>query len=91
VAAEAFADRTYRSDGSLTPRAEANAVIDDEQLAVAQVVRMVSEGVVRATDGTDVRIAAETVCVHGDGAHAVALAQRLRRALAAAGVDVKPL
>jgi UPF0271 protein len=52
---------------------------------------MVSEGVVRATDGTDVRIAAETVCVHGDGAHAVALAQRLRRALAAAGVDVKPL
>jgi UPF0271 protein len=91
VAAEAFADRTYRSDGSLTPRAAANAVIDDERLAVTQVVRMVSEGVVRATDGTDVRIAAETVCVHGDGAHAVVLAQRLRRALAAAGVDVKPL
>jgi UPF0271 protein len=88
VAEEVFADRTYRRDGSLTPRSEAGALIEEEAAAVAQVRRMVNEGVVRATDGADVPIRADTVCVHGDGAHAVAFAQRLRRELAEAGVEV---
>lgn len=91
VANEVFADRTYQADGSLTPRSRADALIADENIAVAQVMRMVREGKVRATNGADVAIAADTVCLHGDGAHAVAFARRLRAALAEAGIDVRPV
>lgn len=89
VVAEVFADRTYQSDGSLTPRTQPGALITNEDRAVEQVLRMVRERVVRATDGCDVPIRAETVCLHGDGPHAVAFARRLRIELAAAGVAVK--
>ncbi len=70
MAEEVFADRTYQRDGSLTPRSRPDALITDEAVAVAQVLRMVREGKVRATDGTDISIQADTVCVHGDGPHA---------------------
>lgn len=89
VASEVFADRTYQADGSLTPRSRADAMIADEQAAVAQVLRIVREGKVRAMNGADVALAADTVCLHGDGAHAVAFARRLRAELAAADVAVK--
>jgi UPF0271 protein len=89
VAHEVFADRTYRRDGSLTPRSQPDALIHDAEAAAAQVLRMVREGVVRATDGTDVPIRADTVCVHGDGPRAVEFARRLRAALGEAGVEIK--
>ena len=89
VANEVFADRTYQRDGSLTPRSRPDALIHDERAAVAQVLRMVREGVVRATDGTDVPIVADTVCLHGDGPNPVAFARRLRAELAAAGLEVR--
>ena len=57
VASEVFADRTYQANRSLTPRTQPNAMITDEDAAVSQVLRMVREGVVRSTDGTDVTIA----------------------------------
>lgn len=91
VASEVFADRTYQPDSSLTPRARPDALIRDEDVAVAQVLRMVREGVVRATDGTDVKIEADTVCLHGDGAHAVEFARRLRREIESAGIAVRPM
>lgn len=90
VAEEVFADRTYQRDGTLTPRARPDALITDENRAVAQVLRMVNEGYVRAVDGNDVSITAETVCLHGDAPNAVAFARRLRKELAQAGVAVKP-
>ena len=89
VAEEVFADRTYQRDGSLAPRTNPGALITDENLAVAQVLRMVREGVVRATDGTDVAIKADTVCVHGDGPQAVALARRLNAELRRAGIELR--
>lgn len=89
VASEVFADRTYRADGSLTPRTQPSALITDEEVAVAQVLRMVREGKVRATDGTEVAIQADTVCLHGDGPHPVEFARRLRGGLTAAGIEVK--
>jgi UPF0271 protein len=89
VANEVFADRTYQRDGSLTPRSRPDALIHDERVAVAQVVRMIREGAVRATDGADVPIQADTVCLHGDGPNPVAFARRLRDSLHAAGVEVK--
>lgn len=89
VAAEVFADRTYQADGSLTPRAHPDALIEGADAAVAQVLRLVREGRLRATDGTDFAMQADTICVHGDGANAVAFARRLRVELEAAGVEVK--
>ncbi|MGD1031203.1 MAG: 5-oxoprolinase subunit PxpA [Opitutaceae bacterium] len=89
VASEVFADRTYRPDGSLTPRGSADALITDEAEAVAQVLRIVQEGLVRATDGSEIAVVADTVCLHGDGSHALAFAWRLRADLAAAGIAVK--
>ena len=89
VASEVFADRTYQADGSLTPRTRADALIVDEEVAVAQGLRMVREGVVRATDGTEVKIVANTVCLHGDGSKAVGLARRLNAELRAAGILIR--
>jgi 5-oxoprolinase (ATP-hydrolysing) subunit A len=90
IAEEVFADRTYQPDGSLTPRTQPNALITDQDAAIAQVLHMVQDGYVRAIDGTEVKITAETVCLHGDTPNAVEFAQRLRKELAGAGVAVKP-
>jgi UPF0271 protein len=89
TASEVFADRTYQPDGLLTPRSRPDALIADETAAVAQVLRLVWEGAVIATDGTRVMMTADTVCVHGDGPHAVEFARRLRRELGTAGVEVQ--
>jgi 5-oxoprolinase (ATP-hydrolysing) subunit A len=89
VAEEVFADRTYQKDGSLTPRSEPNALITDENAMCEHVLGMVQRGVVRTVDGGERPIAADTVCLHGDGPRAAAFAQRLRRELADAGVTLK--
>ncbi len=89
VASEVFADRTYQADGSLTPRSRADALITDEEVAVAQVLRMVRESKVRSVQGSDLTLAADTVCVHGDGPHAIALVRALRCELARAGIAVR--
>lgn len=91
VAGEAFADRTYQADGSLTPRTEPGALIEDEAASVAQVLRFVRTGTVVATDGQAVAVRADTICLHGDGAQAVRFARRLRSELAAANVRVEGL
>lgn len=88
VAAEAFADRRYRADGSLQPRREADAVIADAGQAIAQALAIAREGRVQAVDGSTVELQADTLCVHGDGAHAVAFARGLRTALEAAGMAI---
>jgi len=90
VAQEVFADRSYQGDGSLTPRTQANAVHNDEREIVSQVLQMVQTGAVRATNGKDVKITADTICLHGDGPNAVVLATILRRELSAAGITVRP-
>ncbi|MGG3838315.1 5-oxoprolinase subunit PxpA [Paenibacillus thiaminolyticus] len=91
TAHEVFADRTYQADGSLTSRREAHALITDTEQAVQQVVRMVREGVVRSVQGHDVAIQADTVCIHGDGTHALAFARSLRERLEEAGIAVQPV
>ncbi|MFT4100186.1 MAG: 5-oxoprolinase subunit PxpA [Burkholderiaceae bacterium] len=88
VAEEVFADRGYNADGSLVRRGTPGALIDDERQALDQTLRMVRERSVRALDGTVVPINAQTVCLHGDGAHALAFARRIREGLRAAGITV---
>lgn len=78
---EVFADRTYRDDGSLTPRTEEGALIIDVEGAVRQVEGIVREGVVTSVNGARVPITADTVCIHGDGPSAVAIAKAIKERL----------
>lgn len=89
VAQEVFADRSYQPDGSLTPRSQPGAVIENEAIAVDHVLRMVRDGKVRAVDGTELAIQADTICLHGDSPGAASLAKRLKAELKAAGFRVK--
>ena len=89
TACEVFADRAYQVDGSLVPRTEPGAVIDDLDQVLARVVTMVRERVVVALDGSRVPITFDTICVHGDTPGAADLAARVRAALEAEGIDVR--
>ena len=89
TAHEVFADRTYQADGALTPRKQPDALITNQEQAVAQVVRMVKEGTVLSQQGAQVAIKADTVCLHGDGAHALVFARHIRRILAQENIAVR--
>lgn len=88
VIREAFADRGYTPDGTLVSRREPGAMIDDPAEAARRMVRLVTEGVVTAVDGTDIALDVDSVCVHGDSPHAVEMSRTVREALVAAGVTV---
>jgi len=90
-AQEVFADRGYEEDGSLVARSKPGAMIADEEEAIARVVRMVTEGKVRAITDKDVPVKADSVCIHGDGEHALQFAQKIREALISANVQLVPL
>jgi 5-oxoprolinase (ATP-hydrolysing) subunit A len=91
VAAEAFADRAYAPDGSLVPRTRSGAVIHDPSLVISRAIRMATERVVTAIDGSEIRLEVDTICVHGDTPGARDLATRLRAGLEDAGVIVKAI
>ncbi len=86
---EAFADRGYGEDGHLLPRGEPGALIEDEAEVERRVWTMVAEGRVLSRTGRWLELAVDSVCVHGDGPHAVAFARRLRESLERAGVTVR--
>ncbi|TKI55661.1 LamB/YcsF family protein [Brevibacillus antibioticus] len=88
TAHEVFADRTYQQDGTLTPRSQPNAMITDQQQSLQQVIRMVSDGRVLTQQGVDIPIQADSICIHGDGAHALEFAQSIREALLGAGITI---
>lgn len=88
TAHEVFADRTYQSDGSLTSRQQSNALIIDTNESIAQVVKMVTEGIVISQQNTEVQIKADTVCIHGDGEHAVSFARNIKETLKNNNVSV---
>ncbi|WP_339822103.1 5-oxoprolinase subunit PxpA [Paenibacillus sp. FSL R7-0216] len=89
TASEVFSDRTYQSDGSLTSRRSPDALITDEEQSVKQVIRMVAEGKVLSQQNVDVAIQADTICIHGDGIHALEFAGKIRSSLSAAGITVQ--
>lgn len=90
-AAEVFADRSYQDDGSLTPRGRPGAMIEDVEVSIEQVRRMVFDGVVRAQSGKEVPVRADTLCIHGDQPGALEFAQRIRSALVNAGAEVRAI
>ena len=88
AAAEAFADRTYQSDGSLTPRKEDNSLVRDAGTAATQALDMVKYGRVRSVDAIMIKIVADTICIHGDGPKALTFAQVIRSALEGNGIRI---
>jgi UPF0271 protein len=88
AASEVFADRNYLPDGALVPRHRPDAMVHDVAEAVRRAVRMVREGRVTDVEGNDIAIRADTICVHGDGPNAAAIARALREGLERAGVRV---
>jgi UPF0271 protein len=90
VAREAFADRAYAPDGSLQSRKLPGALLEEPDRVLAQALGIIRDRQAPTTAGA-VAVEADTLCVHGDGPHAVEFARMLRRGLERAGVSVAPL
>lgn len=91
VASEVFADRRYERDGQLVSRKKEGATIEDTEEAIAQVIQMVKEGTVKSISGEVIDIQADTICVHGDGAHALEFVKEIRSRLSEVNVDIVTL
>ena len=91
AASEVFADRAYEEDGSLVSRTKEGAMITDENEAIARVIRMIKEQKVTSITGKDIPLKADSVCVHGDGAKALAFVEKIREALTKEGIAIRPL
>ena len=85
-ASEVFADRAYEDDGTLVSRTKPGAMIEDETLAIARMVRLMNEGVVESINGKSIPLRVDTICVHGDSPKALAFAKALREAMESLGV-----
>lgn len=89
TASEVFADRTYQDDGSLTSRKQKNALITNEEQSIIQVLMMVKEQRVLTVDGNSLPVKAETLCLHGDGSHAVQFAKLINDRLKTENMMIK--
>lgn len=87
---EAFVDRAYNPDGTLVSRRQEGAVLTDPDQVAERMVKLVTRGSLTAVDGTEIELAADSLCVHGDSPGAVAMASRVRTALGDAGVELAP-
>lgn len=91
TASEVFADRTYQDDGSLTPRKQPGALIEDTNKSIGQVLQMIREKEVFSLSGKKVSIHADTVCIHGDGKHAADFAKAIFEKLTQEGIVIKTI
>ncbi|HJY43934.1 MAG TPA: 5-oxoprolinase subunit PxpA [Propionibacteriaceae bacterium] len=87
---EAFADRGYTAQATLVPRSRPDALLHDPAEVAQRMVSMLVTGRLRSVDGTEVAVSARSICVHGDSPGAVAMAVAVRKALAEAGVEIRP-
>jgi UPF0271 protein len=90
IAYEFFGDRAYNPDGSLVSRREPGAVIHDHQFVAEKVLKMVTDGKVDCIDGSEIDLAADTICVHGDNPAALKLVKNIRETLLSSGVEIAP-
>lgn len=91
VAREVFADRALNPDGTLVPRSQPGAVIEDPEQVIAASLKMVLEQKATAVDGNEIPVRADTICLHGDTPGAVELARKLRERMEEAGIQVIPM
>lgn len=90
TAQEFFTDRNYTDEGVLVSRALPDAMITDEDFAVKRVVRAVQTGTIESVTGKTIELQADTICVHGDNAHALGFVSKIREALEEAGITIAP-
>lgn len=88
---EVFADRAYEEDGTLVARTKPGAMIENENEAIVRVIRMVKEGKVAAITGKDIDIEVHSICVHGDGEHALLFVEKIRQALTDEHITIAPI
>jgi UPF0271 protein len=91
TASEVFADRTYTDEGKLTPRIQPNALIDSEERSLQQVLQMIKEQTINSTNNKTVAVKADTICIHGDGIHAVSFAQLIFKTLKENSIALKTI
>jgi len=89
VISEAFADRSYEPDGSLTERARPGAVLHEPEIIAERMLGLVATGSLRAVDGTELQLSAESICVHGDTDGAIEIAGTLRNRLLDADIELR--
>ncbi|ADP11962.1 conserved uncharacterized protein [Erwinia sp. Ejp617] len=85
---EVFADRAYQNDGSLVARGQPGALVENDEQAIRQTLLMVQKGQVQSLSGDWVKVQADSICLHGDSAHAVDFARQLRKVFSLQGIDV---
>ena len=90
VISEVFADRAYEDDGSLMARSKPGSMIEDEDICIARVIKMVKEGVIEAASGKIIKVKADSVCVHGDNPHALVFVKKIVDSLGAEGIKITP-
>lgn len=90
TASEVFADRRYEENGSLRSRSLPGALLEDADEVAEQVLKMVSNKTVIAITGKEIPVTAETICIHGDGKHAVEFAQTIYQNLKNHSIEIKP-
>lgn len=90
VYSEIFADRGYLSTGRLVPRSRPDAMIHDPQEAAERLVSYLQTGLMPVVDGAPIKLDAHSICVHGDGPSAIAMAAHIREVLTARGVSLRP-
>jgi len=88
TANEVFADRTYQADGTLTPRSHPDCFVENNEAALQQVIQMVKEKKVMTLQAKTINIIADTVCIHGDGPHALAFAKTIKAGLSLQGIGI---
>jgi 5-oxoprolinase (ATP-hydrolysing) subunit A len=86
---EMFSDRSYESDGTLTPRSMPNAVLADADSAVKQVLSCILSNQITSREGEVIVLKADTVCLHGDNPHGLEIARLMHRLLLQAQIEIK--
>ena len=89
TASEAFADRSYQDDGTLTPRSQANALIVDQDKMLQQVLQIILQKTVTTVSGKNISMHADTICIHGDGPNAVEFAKTIYHTLKQNNIAIK--
>lgn len=90
VFSEVFADRAYLPNGRLVPRSHPKAMVREADFAAHRIIGLLKTGLMPTLDGPAIRLAAHSICVHGDSPGAVAMALQIREALLAAGIPLSP-
>ena len=87
---EAFADRAYTPEGTLVPRRESGAVLEDPAVIADRCARLARADPIATVDGGEIAVEADSICVHGDSPGAVAVARQVRDRLSDEGMTVAP-